>query len=504
LNFDQLTAFFATSPAARLLRSPHAAQVAWFLHATFKAGDSSSVPHSELAERLGSFLERIHTESSTGQSGERMTDTPDAYLATWTSGPYRWLRRYHSTSHAEPVYELTPHTELVLKFLAEALDSGVGFVGTESRLKRITDALADIVVRGSHDPERRLEHLRSERDKLDREIAAIEAGDEVETYSPTAVRERFADAVGDLTSLQSDFRAVEESFREITRDVQRRQAEAASGRGEILGYVLDAEDRLKTDDQGVSFDAFVSLVLSPRRQEELEELVDQLQRMSELAGQSEGMARIREMVGRLSAEAEKVLRTTRRLSSTLRRLLDPRSGATRLRLAEVLHDIKASAARLANEDGNGKSTDSIGLSVPMQAELVNPFQRSFWKPPTDFEMPSLVIDEPDEIDCYSAFQQLAGMERLDWDGMRGKVDRMLASGPTHLPLPDLLEVHPVTAGVLEVLGYLQIAHEDGHEVDEQRTTRLVVQVEGKQVEYDAPHVVFVKRGLRREAAALQA
>jgi len=159
-------------------------------------------------------------------------------------------------------------------------------------------------------------------------------------YSPTAIRERFGDVVSDLGSLQGDFRSVEDAFRDITRAVQERQSETDSTRGEILGFALDAEDTLKSQDQGISFDAFVRVLLSPRKQDELETIVQQLNEIEILADQVDGLRRIRGMMGSLSDEAEKVLRTTRRLSSTLRRLLDTRARAGRARLATVLREIR--------------------------------------------------------------------------------------------------------------------------------------------------------------------
>ena len=56
--------------------------------------------------------------------------------------------------------------------------------------------------------------------------------------------------------------AVEESFKSITRHVQKRQAESLHSRGDILGFALDAEDKLKDQDQGTSFQAFVRLILT--------------------------------------------------------------------------------------------------------------------------------------------------------------------------------------------------------------------------------------------------
>ena len=76
--------------------------------------------------------------------------------------------------------------------------------------------------------------------------------------------ERLGTAVSLLRQLQSDFRAVEESFREITLQVQQRQAECQDTRGWILEFALDAEDVLKQEDQGVSGDSFMSTAVQIR------------------------------------------------------------------------------------------------------------------------------------------------------------------------------------------------------------------------------------------------
>jgi hypothetical protein len=75
----------------------------------------------------------------------------------------------------------------------------------------------------------------------------------VTKYQPAQIRERCGTAVSLLRQLQSDFRAVEESFREITLQVQQRQVEGQDTRGGILEFALDAGDVLKQEDQGVSF-----------------------------------------------------------------------------------------------------------------------------------------------------------------------------------------------------------------------------------------------------------
>lgn len=262
MELDRLGTFFTSSPSAKLMRSPHAAHIIFFLFRQFKESGNITWPHSWLLQHLSDFLEVIHDADP-----EILKDRPETYLTAWSSGDTRWLRRYLDATHAEAVYELTPLTEDVLTFLREALGRNIGFVGTESRLRRIIETLSDIVIRGSADPTRRLEYLCRERERIDQEIAAIESGASVETYTSTAIRERFADAVSNLASLQGDFRAVEDRFKEITPDVQKRQADVEGSRGHILGQALAAEDSLKLQDQGVSFDEFVRLILSPTKQD---------------------------------------------------------------------------------------------------------------------------------------------------------------------------------------------------------------------------------------------
>jgi hypothetical protein len=502
VNLERLQTFISTSPSAKLLRSPHAAHIVCFLHAQFKASNLIVLPHASLMGKLNEFLEHVHeTEPDVLKGGA------ETYITAWATGDTRWLRRYLDAEHPDPVYELTSHTEDVLTFLTEILERSIRFVGTESRLKRILDTLSNIVVRGSADPERRLAHLRGQREQIEREIRSIESGESVKTYSPTAIRERFADALSDLTSLLGDFRAVEESFKAITRDVQKRQIETDGSRGEILGFALDAEDSLKSEDQGVSFDEFVRLVLSPSQQAELETIVTRLDEIRELAEQVEGMRRIRGMIGSLSDEAEKVLRTMRRLSSTLRRLLDTRTTAVRVRLAAVLREIRAAAARLAEHP----PSDSVGMDVLTELELLNVSERTFWAAPARFQPLELTDHEPAEEDAVAAFRRLAEMRRLDWRGMRSNIANMVAE-QDRVSLAELLTAYPPESGAIEVLGYVQIAHDDGHQIDPVAVEVVCLPVDDDastaksergdrdaavvQYVFEVPRITFLNRQLR--------
>ncbi len=274
--------------------------------------------------------------------------------------------------HSEAVYELTPHSEDVLKFLGESLDRNLGFVGTESRLKRIIETLSDIVVRGSSDRSRRLDHLSPNENCS---TARFPRSNRARQFRPTA-RPQFASALRrpfPISPRCKEIFAPSKSVSKRSREnVQKKQAEVDGSRGDILGFALAAEDSLKQQDQGVSFDEFVRLVLSPSKQDQFETIVARLDEIEVLVEQVEGMRRIRGMIGSLSDEAQKVLGTTRRLSSTLRRLLDSRVKSARLRLAAVLREIRGAAVRLAEDPPR----DTVGIEILSELDLLNISERT--------------------------------------------------------------------------------------------------------------------------------
>lgn len=484
MDLAKLLAFFATSPAVRLLRSPNAPFIIAFLDQEFKRAGRITVPFSELHAALVAYLEGLQETHP-----DALRDKPETYLAGWCSSDNRWLHRLLEAGRGEPVYQLTPHTEDVLAFLDRALGRDLGFVGTESRLRLVIETLDDLVVGASDDPEMRLGRLRSERRRIEEEIRRIETDGSVKRYQPAQIRERFATAVTLLKQLQGDFRAVEDKFKEITRQVQQRQADGQDTRGGILGFALDAEEILKREDQGVSFYEFVRFILSPSQQERLEAIIQQLGRIRELAEQADGLETVRRMVPLLLAEAEKVMRTNQRLSATLRRLLDVRARRDRERVAELCAEILGLAASMATDPSRGP----VGVEVETRVGIASPFARTFWSEAHRFAAVDMTEYQADDDRRAEAFRRLAEMRRLDWRLMRERV-RAAVGRHGSVTLRDLLAEFPPDVGVIEALGYLQIARDDGHTVSRDAVEEIVLPSsrEGHALALSVPLVRFIR------------
>lgn len=459
---EELQIYFDTSPAIRLLQATYAPHVVCFLHERFKQARTIDIPHSELLPALASYQERLHEAGCA-----TLHDKPEEYLREWSSPEKRWLHRFLEAGRSEPIYQLTPHSEQVIEFLERALQQDLAFVGTESRLRMVMQTLEELVIGASDDPEVRLKHLREEQALIARQIEDIEQHGRVTTFAPTRIREQFALAVRMLKQLQGDFRAVEEKFKEITRQVQHRQVQGLDSRGGILGDALGAEDELKKQDQGVSFFEFLRFIQSPLQQDRLQAIIQQLLTLRELAEQSEGLETIRHMVRGLLDEAEKVLQTTRRLSSSLRRLLDTRTQHERRRVTELLRQIRVLAASMSDDPPR-----NVGLEVDQALEMCAPLSRTNWSPPARFEQVDLTEHVADEELRRAVFRAFLQLRPIDWNGMRQRI--LQAVRPRgRCTLGELLANEPPT-GLVDVLGYLQIACDDGHLVRPDATEEIVL------------------------------
>lgn len=464
MRLSQMLTYFETSAAISLFRARNAPFIIDFIGQQFKQAGRIVIPQAELLAALRGYIEEIQ-EQYLGV----LSDKADTYLNDWCSSDTRWLQRVFEANLDEPVYKLSTEFEDAFGFLLQALNRDLGFVGTESRLKLIVETLSDLVGGSSDDPQIRIQHLQEEQARLQAEIEQIEKTGKFSKYHPAIIRERFATAVTLLRQLQGDFRAVEESFRDITTQVQQKQVAGQDNRGQILEFALDSEDLLKREDQGVSFYEFVRLILSPSKTDRLEKIIREVRQIPELTSQQEGLDTVRSMVTLLQNEAEKVMRTNQRLSATLRRLLDTRAHAERQRLARLLQEIQGLACELSAESDD----EEFGLSLELDLAIESPFRRTFWTEPARLEAVNPEQFEPDSAERLAAFHSLAMFQRLNWNEMREHVAHMLAieGSPT---LGALLKVHPAEAGVIEVIGYLEIAIQDGHRIDSEITEEVVV------------------------------
>ncbi|MCA9193371.1 MAG: DUF3375 family protein [Planctomycetales bacterium] len=449
---ELLSSFFDLSPAVRLLRAAHAALIIDFLHLTFKSGGHTSLGQRELRIRLRTFLEDIHQNDP-----EMMNASPERYLHDWVEAG--WLQRFLESFKSEPQYQLSRHAEDAIRFAESSLRKMRGMVGTESRLLLIMNTLDDVVRGASADREQRLAFLRTQQETLNREIADIESGEHIQSYRPSQIRERFQTTIDLLRALQADFRAVEEKFEIIAREVLQMQSGGKQARCGILSFALDAEEQLKQSDEGQSFFGFVDFLLSPAQQSMLRQSIEAIQQLEALADENESMQDLRSMLPALLAEAEKVMHTTAKLSSALRKIVEAQSSPERMRVANVLQSIKLAALQLRDD-----LPTNITCRLISGASLTSPMARRFWTPSNSFNPATLESHVFSHAEAADVVDMLRQLKRLDYRALRKLIQAQTYAG-ANCTLSQLFAELPESPDILELLALLQIAHEDGHSID---------------------------------------
>lgn len=117
--------------------------------------------------------------------------------------------------------------------------------------------------------------------------------------------------------------------------------------------------------------------------------------------------------------------------------------------------------------------EEFGVELELAASMESPFRRTFWVEPPQFEAVDLSQFDPDAAERREVFEDFAALRHLDWQQMRDRVSHLLSTHdmPT---LSELLDRFPLTSGVVEIAGYLQIASEDGHLVDPLTSEKILI------------------------------
>lgn len=370
MDYQRLETLRTNHPAWRLLTADHAAFIASFLHKAFIAPNKRTIPEAVLASNLDDYLYQLRREE--GQ--DKFKREAGAYLDEWSSDRCGWLRKYYAAEADEPLYDLAPAAELALSWLV-----GLGprsFIGTESRLITIFELLRQLIEGTETDPDVRVVALMRQRKAIDAEIARIREG-RVDILDPASVRDRFLEVVTTARSLLSDFRAVEQNFRDLDREVRERIATWDGHKADLLDDIFDARDAIADSDQGRSFVGFWDLLMSESRQEELTRL---LKKALELEAVQKLQPDRRILRIHHDAAGEVTQRTVAQLSSELRRYLDDRVWLENRRIMEILRDIEEAALAVRAAPPGERFAEIDGLApavrLVMDRPLFSPAQQA--------------------------------------------------------------------------------------------------------------------------------
>lgn len=482
LDFASLDALRNHHPAWRLLRSDHAPLLASFLQRVFVVPNVRVMAAADLAEALEDELYALRQQLGDAAFPKSGID----YLNDWAAPDKGWLRKFYRPGTDEAQFDLTPATEKAIAWLAQLGERQ--FVGTESRLLTLFDLLKQMSEGSETDPAKRIAELHKKRDEIDAEIARVLSGD-VPLLDDTALKDRFQQFMQGARELLTDFREVEQNFRQLDRRVRERIALWEGSKGALLEDIMGERDAIADSDQGKSFRAFWDFLLSSRRQDELSELLDRVLQLPAVAELNPDVRTRRVHYDWMEA-GEHTQRTVAQLSQQMRRFLDDQAWLENRRIMDILHGIESKALSLRDSPPGG-----CVMEMPESAAAVElAMERPMFSPVVKPVIASLVLQAGDQkIDPSALFDQVV----LDKARLTRHIRHALQDR-AQITLSELVSAQPLQQGLAELIAYLQLGCENFSAVVDEETQELVrwhaASADGSELTRSArlPRVIFMR------------
>lgn len=476
MDYHALDAMRRRHPAWRLLAADHAPFAIAFLHDAFTKPNRRTLAQSELGARLENYLYAIRA-----QLGEAAyPGAAGYYLNEWADDGRGWLRKFYPDGSDEPHFDLTPASEKAIEWLTTLEQKQ--FIGTESRLKTIFDLLQQMVRGTETDPAIRIAELERRRAEIEDEIMRIRKG-EIDLMDATQIKERFYQMEQTARALLSDFRQVEQNFRDLDRLVRERIARREGGKGELLESVFGEHDVIVDSDQGKSFRAFWDFLMSPARQEELTDLLERMLSLGPIA-ETNPDQRLRRVHYDWLEAGEAAQRTVARLSEQLRKYLDDQAWLENRRIMTIIRGIEQQALALRNAapDGDFMTLSDTAPTITLVMD------RPLYTPPLKVRIVQQSIEDGgDGIDAGALFEQVY----VDKAALDARIRRALQVRD-QVALTALLAEYPLEQGLAELVAYLSLAADDSKAlIDESRTQTVSwTDGQGRTRQASLPTVIF--------------
>ena len=466
MDINQLVQTLNNSPSVKLLKMRSAEFFLAFVTSVFD--EQMAIGEEKLQMLLENMLDN-QREDITDEDinietlGESNETKAKRLIKEWTD---KGLFANYQNEDGEIIYELSSHTSKVIDWVTSLKKEE--YIGTESKFKTLFSQLKDLVEFSNEDREKRLGLLRQKKEDIERQIESLEMGEEIEVYEDYQIEPRYNSLNKLAKELLSDFKEVDDNFKEIIKQIYKRQTDN-EGKKNILNYIFDAYAELKDSQQGKSFYAFWEFLLSSELQKEWDELTDLLYKTLDKRNIDSKDKFLKEMKKHLFDAGEKVSKTNDRMSEKLSLIIRNNGNSDTQATKQVINDIKKMLLNTAqNKERNNTSLnyEVIELKLPTERQLnLTPKQEvEYNNIPTEAD---LDINELERID------KLYNYHQIDRRILRKRIDIILREN-TQTTLAEVIEQNNgIEKGLSELFGYIAILKEYKTIVSDNRTQEII-------------------------------
>jgi hypothetical protein len=240
------------SPSVELLRVRNRELIFDFFLTTFNK-DRTNISFENLLLLLSDFISHhnVDLEEVENHTIDTFEVKAKNTINGWTNKGF--LTNYRN-ENGDVYYELSPHTNKTINWLYSLEKKE--FVGAESKFKDIFNKLKELVEFTNEDIEKRIEILEDKKFSIEQEIQKLKIGEDVKVFEEHEIIPRFQQLTFSAKELLTDFKEVEDNFKNITKDIYQKHTDDNLTKSDILIYTFDALDDIKESHQGKSFYAF--------------------------------------------------------------------------------------------------------------------------------------------------------------------------------------------------------------------------------------------------------
>lgn len=475
-----------SSPAVQLIRMRNAHWVLPFLYHTFKTDNTFSLPEQTLTAVLAEEL-RTHAEGTEDLEeakidfGEDEESRARKYLLNWVQ-----KRVLQDFPDAESIthYQLSTHTEKVFQWL-QSLEKKQ-FVGTESRFRFLFQTLREMVEYTQDNSSKRLEELKNKRAEIDKEIKKLEMGHKPEIYSNAQVQERLDWFTRLSYELLSDFREVEDNFKQIHRSIVEQHTKAEANKGAIVGFAFGAYDELRRSDQGKSFYAFWDFLISRSGQEEWRSMTDQLLQLLDDRSIDINRPFVQNIKSLLLQQGRSVYDANDKMAEKLSRIITEKEIARHRRLRQQIGSIKELVFQLMDQEQVPCGlTTTTPMPIRMQLE-----RKLSLAPRLAAAAPKQPANAAEKVEDLERFNRLLNVNTIDKKKLWEKVEQVLVERQT-ATLAEIIEAAGLDHGVGEVVAYFSFLKDKATRVQAMpEITELIPLNKAKTRFVEIPYLLF--------------
>lgn len=482
MDINQLVQTLNNSPSVKLLKMRSAEFFLAFVTSVFD--EQMAIGEEKLQMLLENWLDNQHEDiidediniETLGESNEAKAKR---LIKEWTD---KGLFANYQNEDGEIIYELSSHTSKVIDWVTSLKKEE--YIGTESKFKTLFSQLKDLVEFSNEDREKRLELLRQKKEDIERQIESLEMGEEIEVYEDYQIEPRYNSLNKLAKELLSDFKEVDDNFKEIIKQIYKRQTDN-EGKKNILNYIFDAYAELKDSQQGKSFYAFWEFLLSSELQKEWDELTDLLYKTLDKRNIDSKDKFLKEMKKHLFDAGEKVSKTNDRMSEKLSLIIRNNGNSDTQATKQVINDIKKLLLNTTqNKERNNASLsyEVVELNLPLERQLnLTPKQEIEYKNvPSEA---SLGITELERLD------KLYNHHQIDRKILRKRIEIILREN-TQTTLAEVIELNNgIEKGLSELFGYIAILKEYKTVVSDDRKQEIAF---SKDKTITIPEIIITK------------